>query len=217
MRELTLLVSMPPSLKHNYGVDETNNNDDTNTRTPLSSPSSSIVQIPLVFAAAYGFRNIQGVISKMKRYQSSTNRIGRESSSLTSLSSSSSSSPPPPFAYVEVMACPSGCVNGGGLPKKPNDQDGKNSTNSSSTSSLVKNVRESLLRSPTGNHSILCSDPTITRTRLFALLPELEELSSSSSSSVYSSSPTTRRGWRWLTRTRFHILPKLEDGLTEKW
>lgn len=44
---------------------------------------------PVRFARAYGFRNIQNVVRKLKR--------GRL-----------------PYAYVEVMACPSGCLNGGG-------------------------------------------------------------------------------------------------------
>jgi hypothetical protein len=43
----------------------------------------------LKFARVYGFRNIQGVILKMKRMKCD-------------------------YDYVEIMACPSGCVNGGG-------------------------------------------------------------------------------------------------------
>lgn len=43
----------------------------------------------LKFAQAYGFRNIQNVIQKMKRGKS-------------------------PYHFVEIMACPSACVNGGG-------------------------------------------------------------------------------------------------------
>lgn len=43
----------------------------------------------LKFARIYGFRNIQGVILKMKRSKCD-------------------------YDYVEIMACPSGCVNGGG-------------------------------------------------------------------------------------------------------
>lgn len=43
----------------------------------------------LRFAKAYGFRNIQNQMQKMKRGKS-------------------------PYHYVEVMACPSGCLNGGG-------------------------------------------------------------------------------------------------------
>ncbi|XP_042293489.1 cytosolic iron-sulfur assembly component 3 [Sceloporus undulatus] len=43
----------------------------------------------LHFALAYGFRNIQNVVQKLKRGKS-------------------------PYHYIEVMACPSGCLNGGG-------------------------------------------------------------------------------------------------------
>ncbi|RKP06619.1 cytosolic Fe-S cluster assembly factor [Thamnocephalis sphaerospora] len=48
----------------------------------------------LSFAAVYGFRNIQNLVRKMK-----TRRA--------------------PYHYVEVMACPSGCINGGGQLKPP--------------------------------------------------------------------------------------------------
>ncbi|XP_077173078.1 cytosolic iron-sulfur assembly component 3 isoform X1 [Paroedura picta] len=46
-------------------------------------------QTLLRFALAYGFRNIQNLMQKLKRGKS-------------------------PYHYVEVMACPSGCLNGGG-------------------------------------------------------------------------------------------------------
>ncbi|XP_071427426.1 cytosolic iron-sulfur assembly component 3 [Pithys albifrons albifrons] len=46
-------------------------------------------EVLLHFALAYGFRNIQNVVQKLKRGKS-------------------------PYHYVEVMACPSGCLNGGG-------------------------------------------------------------------------------------------------------
>ena len=48
---------------------------------------------PLRFASVYGFRNIQALVQKMKRHQCS-------------------------YDYIEVMACPSGCLNGGGQPKQ---------------------------------------------------------------------------------------------------
>ncbi|DBA04633.1 TPA: hypothetical protein N0F65_012216 [Lagenidium giganteum] len=43
----------------------------------------------LRFAVAYGFRNIQGIMTKIRRNKC-------------------------PYHYVEIMACPSGCLNGGG-------------------------------------------------------------------------------------------------------
>lgn len=51
-------------------------------------------QVLLRFASAYGFRNIQNLVQRLKR--------GRC-----------------PYHYVEVMACPSGCLNGGGQLKAP--------------------------------------------------------------------------------------------------
>lgn len=52
-------------------------------------------QTVLRFAYAYGFRNIQSILAKARRGKC-------------------------PYQFVEVMACPSGCVNGGGQikPKK---------------------------------------------------------------------------------------------------
>ncbi|NXK92869.1 NARFL factor, partial [Formicarius rufipectus] len=46
-------------------------------------------EVLLQFALAYGFRNIQNVVQKLKRGKC-------------------------PYHFVEVMACPSGCLNGGG-------------------------------------------------------------------------------------------------------
>ncbi|XP_046893433.1 cytosolic Fe-S cluster assembly factor narfl [Hypomesus transpacificus] len=54
----------------------------------------------LRFAATYGFRNIQNLVQKLKRGKS-------------------------PYHFVEVMACPSGCLNGGGQVKPLPEQSNK--------------------------------------------------------------------------------------------
>lgn len=54
-------------------------------------------QTLLKFATAFGFRNIQNIVRKVKS--------GRC-----------------PYDYVEVMACPGGCVNGGGQLPNPNEE-----------------------------------------------------------------------------------------------
>lgn len=54
----------------------------------------------LSFASAYGFRNIQNLVQKLKRGKS-------------------------PYHFVEVMACPSGCINGGGQVKPSSGQNPK--------------------------------------------------------------------------------------------
>ena len=54
----------------------------------------------LKFAIAYGFRNIQNLVQKLKRKKC-------------------------PYHFVEVMACPSGCVNGGGQIRPTNEESSK--------------------------------------------------------------------------------------------
>ncbi|XP_061556217.1 cytosolic Fe-S cluster assembly factor narfl [Phycodurus eques] len=54
----------------------------------------------LSFASTYGFRNIQNLVQKLKRGKS-------------------------PYHFVEVMACPSGCLNGGGQLKPSPGQNPK--------------------------------------------------------------------------------------------
>jgi iron only hydrogenase large subunit-like protein len=54
----------------------------------------------LKFALAYGFRNIQNLVQKLKRNKC-------------------------PYHFVEVMACPSGCVNGGGQIKPTAEESSK--------------------------------------------------------------------------------------------
>ena len=66
----------------------------------------------LRFAYAYGFKNIQGVVRRLKQRGK---RVGV---------GSQGSYPPPNYDYVEVMACPSGCLNGGGQLKHSVDVSG---------------------------------------------------------------------------------------------
>eukprot|EP00903_Cladosiphon_okamuranus_P012244 g11483.t1 len=59
-------------------------------------------QVVLRFAYAYGFRNIQSILAKARRGKC-------------------------PYHFIEVMACPSGCVNGGGQ-IKPKKREGPRDT-----------------------------------------------------------------------------------------
>ncbi|KAI8812535.1 iron hydrogenase [Cladochytrium replicatum] len=56
-------------------------------------------EVVLRFAAMYGFRNIQSLVRKVK---GSGSRVARRTKASGE------------YHFVEVMACPSGCVNGGG-------------------------------------------------------------------------------------------------------
>ena len=83
----------------------------------------------LKFAAAYGFRNIQNIIRNIKRGKSD-------------------------YDYVEIMACPSGCLNGGGQ-VKPKDL---NMTPKDIVDHLEQQLRnmenKQLLDRPEENHNI---------------------------------------------------------------
>lgn len=66
-----------------------------------------------LFKAAryYGFRNIQNLVRRLKPAKPSRMPGGKPIGSARRLGGKS---PGPDYAYVEVMACPGGCTNGGG-------------------------------------------------------------------------------------------------------
>lgn len=86
-------------------------------------------------ARVYGFRNIQNLVRKLK--QKGTGPLGkaglkmaraRVTSRRAGVTTSQALSDPSQYDYVEVMACPGGCVNGGGqigIPEGKNAKDWK--------------------------------------------------------------------------------------------
>ena len=198
MRELTLLVSLQ-SLRRASCLQQSLVSLASNSCLVLAASGGSIDsdsekdEIPLVFAAAYGFRNIQGVVSRLRR------------------SAASAGSPTPPFAFVEVMACPSGCVNGGGLPRSDaisHNADGKGVATSHSTTADRIHAVSSLVhdKAGRGKDDGPPSDPRTTVARLLRAVPLLRELAEGDS----------KDGLAWLLRTRFHALPRTE-GLGVRW
>lgn len=189
--------------------------------------------IPLTFAAAYGFRNIQAVVNKMKRNRGKA----------------------PPYAYVEIMACPSGCVNGGGLVKADveaaraeKDADRSGSVSKASTPAVVADgdaaspsaslllpakppnaLKEAVLaqKQRVVNVSKLVNDrlhaePSDTLVRLLQQVPVLAKAYGSTPTPAGSVAPvplpsaSSGPGWKWLLHTRFHAIPKLE-ATAIKW
>ncbi|KAJ3084937.1 hypothetical protein HK102_000500 [Quaeritorhiza haematococci] len=65
----------------------------------------------LKFAAAYGFRNIQNLVRKVKVAGGSG---GSSVARLRAARRSAAGGAQSDYHFVEVMACPSGCINGGG-------------------------------------------------------------------------------------------------------
>jgi iron only hydrogenase large subunit-like protein len=90
----------------------------------VSSPSDPNEK--LIFVRAYGYRNIQTVVNRLKR--------GNKSK----------------WNYVEIMACPSGCVGGGGQIRGGGDQQ-----NEKARVSLVSSaMHSSVFRDPLDNPSV---------------------------------------------------------------
>ncbi|KAK9535027.1 hypothetical protein VZT92_007433 [Zoarces viviparus] len=116
----------------------------------------------LSFASTYGFRNIQNLVQKLKRGKS-------------------------PYHFVEVMACPSGCLNGGGQVKPLPGQNPKE---------LLQKVEELY----TAERPLSLEDDT-----------RVAELYQSWLHSVGGERA------KELLHTRYHTVEKMTNGLTMKW
>ncbi|XP_029997519.1 cytosolic Fe-S cluster assembly factor narfl [Sphaeramia orbicularis] len=116
----------------------------------------------LCFASAYGFRNIQNLVQKLKRGKS-------------------------PYHFVEVMACPSGCLNGGGQVKPLPGQNPKE---------LLQKVDE-LYRA---------DSPSV---------PEEDTHVAELYQSWLQSVGSERA--KELLHTQYHTVEKMTNGLTMKW
>lgn len=119
-------------------------------------------QVLLCFASTYGFRNIQNLVQKLKRGKS-------------------------PYHFVEVMACPSGCLNGGGQVKASPGQDPKE---------LLRKVEE-LYKA---ERTLLPEDDTRVAELYQAWLQSVGEERA-----------------KELLHTHYHTVEKMTNGLTMKW
>ncbi|KAM8844592.1 cytosolic Fe-S cluster assembly factor narfl [Spinachia spinachia] len=116
----------------------------------------------LSFASTYGFRNIQNLVQKLKRGKS-------------------------PYHFVEVMACPAGCLNGGGQVKPLPGQNPKD---------LLQKVEELYM----AERPLSPQDDT--------RVAELYQ------SWLHTVGEEKAKG---LLHTRYHTVEKLTNGLTMKW
>lgn len=116
----------------------------------------------LSFAATYGFRNIQNMVQKLKRGKS-------------------------PYHFVEVMACPSGCLNGGGQIKPLPGQNSKE---------LLQKVDE------------------LYKAELPVVPEEDTHVAELYQTWLHS---VGKEKARELLRTQYHTVEKMINGLTMKW
>ncbi|OAJ35962.1 hypothetical protein BDV3_000626 [Batrachochytrium dendrobatidis] len=117
----------------------------------------------LRFAYSYGFRNIQNLIRKVKPGKPATTLLNpRRVRSSIALASGK-------YNYVEVMACPSGCINGGGQ-LKPEPQlksektqtfESKDSVNTIELDLEIQSTAQPPLIESTASASSLTTDGTL--------------------------------------------------------
>ena len=88
------------------------NNGFAYTLRPSSTTGKTKYEAVLTFGLAYGMQTLQRVLKPYMSSSSSNNKLGVDTISINHEISSSGDTPR--FDYVEVMACPSGCINGGG-------------------------------------------------------------------------------------------------------
>ena len=177
--------------------------------------------VPLVFAAAYGFRNIQSVVARLRRAGSGAALAAQRGESNSEAEAAASAAP---FAYVEVMACPSGCANGGGLARgnaeaaraekdRDRGQGGRGGGESGGggppqTAVDAQRARVRLVAELAGGaRRGAAPAPATTVARLLHACPLLGRARSVQGGA----------GWLWLLHTRYHALPPMEDGLVARW
>ena len=167
------------------------------------------MQVVLRFALAYGFRNIQKVMRDMKR--------GRAN-----------------YDFVEVMACPSGCLNGGGQAKAPapTTATSEDTSATSVANQIEPNVdpksRQSHAARLTGlnekfqqwrkhisSMQSAPTDDTVASTQVAAPAKRKLEVSDPFVSMVYEQlaqgeGAGSSKARQWL-HTRYHTVPKMEE------
>ncbi|KAK9467258.1 iron hydrogenase [Lipomyces arxii] len=117
-----VLNEMADSIKQSQGVET--------TLKVIPGKNADMVEYQLVSAdeqvfgkaaQVYGFRNIQNLVRKLKPGKSKPVVVSRRKAAATSAAAMA----PTEYDYVEVMACPGGCINGGGQIGAPvTDSDG---------------------------------------------------------------------------------------------
>ena len=139
----------------------------------------------LRFALAYGFRNIQTIVNRLKKRGGGGRRAGASAESTPVV---------PPWHYVEVMACPSGCVNGGGQQPR-----------ALASATVGEAAEAAVTESAAASVSRLLHERAVERPWESAGVVAIEAMLASRGFSA------SQR--MLLMRTRFHHVPKLETTL----
>ena len=135
----------------------------------------------LKFATAYGFKNVQRVLLKLGKRGETTGDNSIEHT-------------PDYFDFIEVMACPSGCLNGGGQIR--DDENGAKRETPAETRERVGQNQSIINAIDMPRSSVRISNDLIPKTYAGDI-------------SHFSSGAFGKEAKKML-HTRFHVVPKLE-------
>lgn len=145
--------------------------------------------IPVLnFARAYGFRNIQGILQRMKKRG---RRTGFQ------------------YHFVEVMACPSGCLNGGGQIRHDTSPSTLPIKSDEGSEIFLMSTQEKQRESPAEVRGRMRQNHFILSQRQFICPYDSDVAQYLYSSSDIFKSPFDEKA-HMLFHTRFHAVPKLE-------
>lgn len=154
------------------------------TKRPPVSNGDGDYKVVLRFEIAHGMQNMQRALKRIQHQQQ-----------LQGADTTNS-----PIHYLEAMACPHGCVNGGGSVRLPTTL----SSSSSSSSSTKKNSSVIMIR----------ETPTETALRVSETLRHLTvPTSSPSSSSIYPDQNMIPKKNYDFYQTRYHVVPPMHHTM----
>jgi hypothetical protein len=167
---------------------------DTYSLSITNHDSTKNVRPVLKFATAYGFKNVQLILQKLTKEKTQTSV--HSSSSLDANNKEE-------YHYIEVMACPSGCLNGGGQMLTPTKEGARETpaqvrarvteTQTILTNFIGHNSRSLLVAAANDNHEKHESFHPLYGTGALVSIPK----------------PFDAKAQE-LLHTRFHVVPKLE-------
>lgn len=161
--------------------------------------------VALTFSIAYGFRNIQGVLSRLKR---------------AAAGAVSHTTPQKVFVFAEVMACPSGCVNGGGLPRAEAPADTPPALALVAVADAARE-RISVVTNLVNSRALSENEPLAVAAALRRAMMQ-RRVDADAAAGGGATETSTAVSWAALTRTHFHAVAPLEGeslglAMANKW
>ncbi|KAJ3167220.1 hypothetical protein HDU87_001731 [Geranomyces variabilis] len=163
----------------------------------------------LRFALAYGFRNIQNLVRKINPAPAAGAVARRRRQHRRANAAAAAATTTSAYDYVEIMACPSGCINGGGqLKPQTNDSGGGGTAAGAAPTTLLAASRDWIAKAEGAYRSVAVDggiQPPEANQAVTALYTEWLEGEESEKA-------------RKMLHTEYHAVEKMDvNGLAVNW